>query len=155
MTTSMPAAQDLAAEFVNAVRKYVSPDDCREIDRRNAAQAGNCICHSHDFCDSNQAMINALEVFGIEYDGQDEPQGKLIDDAWMIAKAAGFAAKDSLVYRGKARKAAHGSDGVIYLNSWATGYQELVFPSNEAAERWAKNNNCEFRGRDACEASRT
>lgn len=90
MTTALPTAQDLANEFAVEIRKWVSPDDCREIDRRNKAETSAAICHSHDFCDANQAMINALSKLGMEFDLQDEPQMKLIDDAWRIVRGQGF-----------------------------------------------------------------
>ena len=52
--------------------------------------SGHGICASHDLCDANQAMIDALGRFNVEYDSQDEAQGKLIDAAWSLAKAQGF-----------------------------------------------------------------
>lgn len=56
---------------------------------------------------------------------------------------------NTLNYRSPARKSLHGKDGFIYLHSWGTGYQELVFTSHADAERFAKANDCKMHGRNA------
>lgn len=48
-------------------------------------------CATHDFCDANQAMIDAFKkVFGYEPTGRDQKDNSLIDHAWNIAKHAEF-----------------------------------------------------------------
>jgi hypothetical protein len=88
----MPDAETLANEFTIVIREWLTPEQCREIDRRNKTEqyTRNNLCASHDFCDANQAMIDALGRFNIEYESQDERQGVLIDQAWSIAKRQGF-----------------------------------------------------------------
>ncbi len=87
-------AQQIADEFRSVMREWLTAAELSEIDLRNAASltAGDSsICHSHDFCDSNQAMIDALDQLGIEFNPQDEKQCELINSAWAIAKQSGFA----------------------------------------------------------------
>lgn len=86
----LPDAETLASEFTIVIREWLTPDQCREIDSRNAAETDAAICHSHDFCDANQAMIDALERFNVELDLQDDAQRNLMQDAWNIAKRIGF-----------------------------------------------------------------
>lgn len=92
MIMSFPETQDLANEFVIVIREWLTPEQLAEIDKRNATddyKETGC-CATHDFCDANQAMIDALERFNVALDIQDEAQRVLIDDAWQIAKRDGF-----------------------------------------------------------------
>ena len=84
--------QQLANEFLGIVRMWLSVEELEAIDKANAAD--DSCCASHDYCDPNQAMIEALDKFGVEYDGQDEEQGRLIDEAWGIAKQNGFSVSE-------------------------------------------------------------
>ncbi len=34
----------------------------------------------------------------------------------------------------------------VYLNTWATGYQELVFASTDSAKRWAEIRGATYSG---------
>ncbi len=43
---------------------------------------------------------------------------------------------ETLNYQGVAVKTIHGYNGVRYIHNWATGYQELVFSSHEAAQKF-------------------
>lgn len=89
-----PDADTLGSEFSIVLREWLTPEQLREIDRLNAAEPeGSSVCHSHDFCDANEAMIEALGRFNIEPDLQDETQIALINAAWDSAKAVGFSNK--------------------------------------------------------------
>lgn len=44
---------------------------------------------------------------------------------------------NQLIYTKRARKAEHGYDGLLYLHTWKTGYQYLIFKTPEHADRWA------------------
>ena len=43
---------------------------------------------------------------------------------------------DTLNFVRVARESKDGSNGFIYIHSWATGWQELIFSSKEDAESW-------------------
>lgn len=52
---------------------------------------------------------------------------------------------ETLIFKRMATKAKDGNKGVIYLHSWSTGYQELIFESHEAANKAkAKLNTPEY-----------
>lgn len=84
--------ESLAAEFCRVLNEWLTPDQIAEVNARNAAETDENICHSHDFCDANQAMLDAMAVFGLDFESTDE-QNTLINAAWDLAKAAGFSIK--------------------------------------------------------------
>jgi len=88
MTTTEISKIDLACEFSRILCEWCTPDELTEIRRRNLTPeySGGC-CASHDFYDANQAMIDAIESLGGEYDVDSNLP---IDAAWRIAKQAGF-----------------------------------------------------------------
>jgi hypothetical protein len=42
---------------------------------------------------------------------------------------------ETLTYIRKATKTNDGHDGLLYRHTWATGFQELIFSSKEAADK--------------------
>ena len=52
----------LAREFSATLREWLRPDELAEVVDRNRAETDNYICHSHDFCDANMAMFQAMET---------------------------------------------------------------------------------------------
>lgn len=89
MTATNPTPEQLSDEFCRILNERLTPEQIKEINRRNAVSENPACCASHDFCDANQAMIDALEVFGIEFDP--ETPTDLINAAWGIAQKRGFA----------------------------------------------------------------
>lgn len=89
-TSQNPTAEALAREFAQILASWAKPDERRQIVELNRAERNSSICHSHDFYDANQAMIDALEKFGVELDIQSTEQNALTDEAWDIAKRNGF-----------------------------------------------------------------
>jgi hypothetical protein len=97
------AIQRLAAAFSQAVREDLAPH-LAEIRRRNREDyAGDTCCATHDFCDANMLMLDAITAqLGHEpryLDGtdaagdfDDEQQGEidLWNAAWALAKAREF-----------------------------------------------------------------
>jgi len=43
---------------------------------------------------------------------------------------------ETLSYWRVARKQKDGENGFLYIHKWATGHQQLIFPTHEAAERF-------------------
>jgi len=86
-----PDAYDLAAAFSRILRDTLTAEELSDVRERNAAEANPSICHSHDYCDANQCMIDALEIVGYSYAGGNESQDALINDAWELALAGKFA----------------------------------------------------------------
>jgi hypothetical protein len=81
---------ELAAEFAKRLREDLNDDTIAEVNRRNRSETSG-VCHSHDFCDANVAMIGAMGVFGIDVDDlNDAAVAATVDSAWTMAKANSF-----------------------------------------------------------------
>lgn len=92
----LPLVTAVAIKFADLIWVRVGDDGRKQIQALNAAESDTRICHSHDFCDANEYMMDALESVHylrgkpFNFNPEDEEQGKLIADAWEIAKRAGF-----------------------------------------------------------------
>ena len=80
----------LARAFSQQLTSALSPDEYRQVIERNEAETNPNVCHSHDFTDANQCMLDALTALGLTFDPQDAAQASLIAQAWDIAKACEF-----------------------------------------------------------------
>lgn len=90
----------LANEFSRLLTKLVGPWKMRMIRSRNRVEPNSTVCHSHDFCDANMVMDAAFQHFGIDPCATGIPDTdfplmseEVMDwwnDAWTLAKAAGF-----------------------------------------------------------------
>lgn len=81
----------VAISFCRRLREWLTREQMAQVIADNAAELDPSICHSHDVCDPNQAMIDTLESFGVtSIDVNDEPTMTLISDAWALAKSADF-----------------------------------------------------------------
>lgn len=92
--TKLPTTTELAAVFSEKVRGYLTPEQLELVRTKNANETDTRICHSHDYFDANEAMIAALEHFGLDLFSDDEAEQEsrmaLANGAWDIAKAGGF-----------------------------------------------------------------
>lgn len=83
--------EELAREFCAVLGQWLKPFVIEEIARRNAGEKEKSICHSHDFCDSNQAMIDAYQnLTGTVPDVTSEAFDAIAVPAWDMAKQWGF-----------------------------------------------------------------
>jgi len=83
----------LANAFSKVLNEWLSTEDISEINRRNSTPEYYVfeLCATHDFCDPNQAMIDAYKsIFGREPSVQNKKDNELINKAWDLAKKAGF-----------------------------------------------------------------
>lgn len=88
---TLPTPETLATEFTAILRDWLTREELVEIDSLNRAEPNGSVCHSHDFCDPNQAMLDALARFGVvDYRAADKKLNVLIDKAWSFAKNRGF-----------------------------------------------------------------
>ncbi len=76
----------LAYEFQKVLKSWLTPEQWEEMCKRNAAETDPLICHSHDFCDANEAMHEAFMLFGVDpTDGpasEQEPRYAIWGVAW-------------------------------------------------------------------------
>lgn len=86
----------LANEFSSVLRCWLTREEMREVQTRNASMTYTNCCASHDFCDANMAMWEAFRVvFGRESDvGGDSKESEadiaIWNCAWDRAKKQGF-----------------------------------------------------------------
>lgn len=83
----MPTPKQLANAFSAILRQWLEPIQLAAVVAANRSESDPSICHSHDMCDPNQAMIDAMESLGIEWDAA---QSELVNAAWSIAKRNEF-----------------------------------------------------------------
>lgn len=86
MSSDQSTAEQLSREFSRIVAEWCGANT-GEIVLRNIAEKNPNICHSHDFCDANQAMIDACENLGLDHECGANP---IVVEAWEIAKSMHF-----------------------------------------------------------------
>lgn len=83
----------LAADFAAEVRASMTAAQLALVVERNKAEINPGVCHSHDFCDANQCMLDAMAKQLPEYvfDASDPKVMAVLDAAWAVSKGRGFA----------------------------------------------------------------
>lgn len=89
----VPAA--VARQFCDLMREQLGEHGIGEVVHLNSKEANPEVCHTHDFCDANLVMNDALEECGVRMDWDSEdgmPDWILAlwNEAWKLAKEAGF-----------------------------------------------------------------
>jgi hypothetical protein len=86
--------QIIAAEFCRVLATYLTPVELGKAIAANKLETDANVCHSHDYCDANMAMWEAMVNTGIIDDnGIPEPSTKeqvLWNDSWELAVLAEF-----------------------------------------------------------------
>lgn len=87
--------EQVADKFREIIRDWHTPEQVETIDLRNRFEEDPGVCHSHDFCDANMAMMEAMESFDIPVFDE---TGHINNDtclfwglSWDIASKKGFA----------------------------------------------------------------
>ena len=92
---------ELAKSFSVVLRQWLTDSDISRINAANAASGYDpSVCASHDYCDANMAMLEAVSIAigigvdDIDVDVSDARFCKLLSEAWAIAKRANFNARN-------------------------------------------------------------
>jgi len=85
----------LAIAFSETLHRWLGAGTMyRVINANQAMNYDKSLCASHEYCDANAAMLEAIaEVLGIsdeDYDASDDALRDLTDDAWQMAKENDF-----------------------------------------------------------------
>lgn len=78
----------VANKFTTLLREELGAETFGEVRRRNRADADLAVCHSHDFCDANMLMHDAIVTViskRRDYAGQPLYEADLHDDLWNDA----------------------------------------------------------------------
>ncbi len=91
----MNQIEQLAREFSMKLRHYLSEHEMSQVISLNESEEDPTICHSHDFCDANEAMQDAfIKLFGRSCNLNPEkiPNQDLVlwNEAWAMAKENKF-----------------------------------------------------------------
>lgn len=75
-------------KFVEVLTNWLSPQNIECIKIQNAENPSTLNCASHNFCDANEAMIEAFEFFGEDLPNDEGEYAQFIlwDRAWEYAK---------------------------------------------------------------------
>ncbi len=84
--------KEVAHKFATILRNWLTEEQMKEVVRLNRTpeyQDGSCA--SHNFCDANQAFIDAVtEVLGCELSVANQKHTNFINAAWTEAREANF-----------------------------------------------------------------
>lgn len=128
----------VAAKFDATLREWLSDGDYAEMLRLNRTSEYRESCASHNYCDANMAMADALASFGIDADriGTDGAVDALWSaawNAWKASKANGgttwfavYDTPDDSDYVGYATKAEAVAEAAKYL-AFASGSNDRVY----------------------------
>lgn len=89
----MPTVENIGDEFADVLRSWLSDEQWDEMRKLNAEETDKGVCHSHDHCDANMAMDEAMRRCGLaeKLDADDwasnEENVALWNAAWDYAKA--------------------------------------------------------------------
>lgn len=86
---------DVANDFVLILQDWLTDDEFYDVQKLNAAEEDSDVCHSHDFCDANMAMQEAMKKRGFKCEGDPDVMrwGILWSAAWDHAKKSDLTLK--------------------------------------------------------------
>jgi len=76
----LPTVADLAKQFDAVLREWLTAEEYEAVIRRNRTEEYRGSCATHDFCDANVAMMEAMLAFGVNADS--EGGHRLFNAAW-------------------------------------------------------------------------
>lgn len=83
----------VALKFAKVLHEWLTPAQMRMVVARNEGMHhDDPCCSSHDFCDANMAMDEAMQACGHSTDGDPDEMGWNVvwNGAWAIAKRMNF-----------------------------------------------------------------
>jgi len=87
----MTTTEQIARKFSDIIKSWLTPSELDEVILRNKEPKYAECCATHDFCEANMAMFDAMHaVLGVELEMENQDQEKLFHEAWTAAKAANF-----------------------------------------------------------------
>ena len=90
MIRTLPTPETLAVRFSATLREWLSAYEMALVIAKNREEQTPLVCHSHDYCDANMAMLEAFELFGLDPCLQDQELVELWNTAWSVAAKMEF-----------------------------------------------------------------
>ena len=88
-------ALQVAERFRAVILEWLGPEKCVEVDQDNKS-SGPLSCATHDHCDANMAMDQAMRDVGVYQDLDEaftDAVTRLWNEAWDLARLDGFSPK--------------------------------------------------------------
>ena len=82
--------ESLANRFSLGLLQALGDSVIAEVIAKNALPEYAGCCASHDYCDANEIMLQAMDAEGIEFDAENDEQAAGCNAAWALAKQRGF-----------------------------------------------------------------
>jgi len=85
--------ESIAADFSKSIADYVGKENMEKIIAGNMQEGfhkDEPFCSSHDYCDPNQFMIDAMQRAGVNDDVNTDRFAFISQEAWGVAKEKGF-----------------------------------------------------------------
>lgn len=77
---------DVGDKFAELLREYLTQSEWQKMCADNLAETKSGICHSHDHCDANMVMADAMDFFGLpEIDSDNQEFIDFWNMAWNYA----------------------------------------------------------------------
>jgi len=76
----------VAKRFCQLIRAELG-NKMQDVVDRNRVESNRNVCHTHDFCDANMVMAEAMRAVGILHPSDEQ---EIWNSSWDLAKAAEF-----------------------------------------------------------------
>lgn len=81
----------VAEQFLHVLGETIGRETLHVVRMRNMAEPDSDVCHSHDFCDANMVMVEAMASLGVDAlpedsDGMPDEVVDLWNRSWDLAK---------------------------------------------------------------------
>jgi hypothetical protein len=89
----MENIEKVAREFSRILREWLTPEEMNVVLAENEHETNSGICHTHDYCDANEAMLEAIKkITGRNADQvlDDLANDNIWSDAWVLAEKNSF-----------------------------------------------------------------
>lgn len=84
-----PHVFELSEQFSGIIRDWLTEDELEQVNTANLNSGDSC--ETHEFCDPNEAMLQAFnKAFNCELDLQDPLHVELFNRAWAVSKKRNF-----------------------------------------------------------------
>ncbi len=83
--------ENLGGKFSEIIKKWLTKEQVVEVVDKNSTPEYKECCATHEYCDPNQAMIDAFNlVVGRDIDPHSDSDTLLINEAWDLARVNDF-----------------------------------------------------------------
>lgn len=86
----LPTPKEVANTFIAVLCAWLTSEEMQLIKEKQKNSTDPAVCYTHDYCDANLAMDQALNLHGIEVNIQSDAHVNLMNNSWSLAKKHNF-----------------------------------------------------------------